>query len=57
MWTIWLERNLSFFEDFEKTLVELKDLCQRRLFDWSRYWGFTDCSSLLLFFSSIRLGS
>ena len=23
----WLERNRSFFEDFEKTLVELKDLC------------------------------
>ena len=47
MWTIWLECNRCFFEDSEKTLVELKDLCQHRLFDWSRCWGFTDCSSLL----------
>ena len=53
----WLERNRSFFEDFEKTSVELKDLWQPRFFDWFRCWGFIDCSSLLLFFSSIRLGS
>ena len=56
MWTIWLERNRRCFEDSETTLVELKDLCRRRLFDWSWCWGFTDCSSsTIFFFSQTRL--
>ena len=47
MWIVWLERNRHSFEDNEKTLDELKVLCQRSLFKWSRCWGFTNCSSLV----------
>ena len=39
----------------EKTLDELKVLCQRSLFEWFRCWGFTDSSSLSEFMFSIRL--
>ena len=46
MWIVWLERNRRSFEDTKKTLKELKVLCQHSLFEWSRYWGFTFCSSL-----------
>ena len=55
MWTIWSERNRRSFEDEEKTVVQLLEFCQRTLFDWSRCWGFTDCSTLLDFLSSIRI--
>ena len=41
MWIVWLERNRRSVEDKEKTLEELKILCQRSLLEWSRYWGFT----------------
>ena len=57
MWSVWLERNRRSFEDNEKTLDELKGLCQRSLLEWSRYWGFTDCSSLFEFMSSLSLVS
>ena len=33
MWSVWLERNRRSFEDNEKTLDELKGLCQQNL--WS----------------------
>ena len=49
--------NSRSFEDTEKTLEELKVLCQRSLFEWSRCWGFTDCSSLFEFMFSLRLVS
>ena len=55
MWTIWTERNRRSFEDEGKTVVQLLELCQRTLFDWSRCWGFSDCSNLLDFLSSIRI--
>ena len=55
MWTIWSERNWRAFEDEEKTVFQLLELCQRTLFDWSRCWGFSDCSTLTDFISSIRL--
>ena len=53
MWTIWTERNRRSFEDKGKTVVQLLDLCQRTLFDWSRCWGFSDCFTLMEFLSSI----
>ena len=55
MWTIWTERNRSSFEDEEKTVVQLLEFCQRTFFDWSRYWGYSDCSTFLDFLSSIRI--
>ena len=55
MWIVWLERNRRSFENKEKTLGELKVLCQRSLFEWSRCWGFTDSSSLSEFMFSLRL--
>ena len=55
MWIVWLERNHLSFEDNEKTLDELKVLCQRSLLEWSHCWSFTDCSSLSEFMSSLSL--
>ena len=55
MWTIWIEQNWWSFEDEGKTVVQLLDLCQRTLFDWSWCWGFSDCSILMDFLSSIRI--
>ena len=57
MWIVWLERNRQSFEDKEKTLEELKILCQRSLMEWSRCWGFTKCSSLSEFMPSLSLVS
>ena len=45
------------FEDNEKMWDELKGLCQRNLLEWSRCYGFTDCSSLSEFMSSLSLVS
>ena len=53
LWTIWTERNRRLFEDEGKTVVQLLKLCLRTLFDWSRCWGFLDCSTLMDFLSSI----
>ena len=55
MWTIWTERNRRTFEDEEKIVVQLLEYCQRTLFEWSRCWGYLDCSTLLDFLSSIRI--
>ena len=55
MWTIWIDRNRRFFEDEGKTVVQLLEYCQRTLFDWSRCWGYSDCSTLLDFLSSISI--
>ena len=57
MWIVWLERNRRSFEDNEKSLDELKVLCQRSLFEWSRCWGFVDCSSIIEFMLSLSLVS
>ena len=57
MWTVWTKRNCCSFEDTEKTLVELKDLCHHSLFDQSWCWGFTDCSSPIEFIFSHRIAS
>ena len=53
MWIVWLERNRHSFENMEKTLDELKVLCQCNLFEWSCCWGFTDSSSLSEFMFSL----
>ena len=50
MWTIWTERNRRSFEDFEKLMAQLLDLCQQTLFDWSRCWVFQIFLLLLIFF-------
>ena len=50
MWTIWTEWNWRYFEDEGKTVVQLLEFCQRTLFDWFRCWGFSDCSTLWIFF-------
>ena len=55
MWTIWTERNRWSFEDEGKTMVQLLEYYQRTLFDWSRCWGYSDCSTILDFLSSIRI--
>ena len=55
MWIIWIERNRRSFEDEGKTLVQLLEYCQWTLFDWSSCWGYSDCSTLLDFLSSIRI--
>ena len=55
MWIVWLEQNHRTFENMEKMLDELKVICQRSLFEWSRCWGFTDSLSLLEFMFSLRL--
>ena len=55
MWTIWSDRNRRAFEDEEKTVVQLLEFCQRTVFDWSRCWGFSDCSTLMDFISFIRI--
>ena len=49
MWIVWTERNRHSFEDTEKSLVQLQTLCQKTLFNWSRCWGFLDCSTILKF--------
>ena len=55
MWTIWTAQNRRSFEDEEKTVVQLLEYCQRTLFDWSHCWGYSDCSTLLDFLSSISI--
>ena len=55
LWTIWTEQNWRSFEDEGKVVVQLLELCQRTLFDWSRCWGFSDSSTLMDFLSSIRI--
>ena len=47
--------NRRAFEDEEKSVVQLLEFCQKTLFDWSHCWGFSDCSSLTDFISSIRI--
>ena len=55
MWIVWTERNRRSFEDTEKSLAQLQALCQKTLFDWFRCWGFSDCSTILEFISSLSI--
>ena len=43
------EWNSLTFEDRESSLDHLKDLFTLTLLDWSRIWGFIDCSSIFKF--------
>ena len=56
MWTIQTKRNRHSFEDIEKSMPQLLDLCQRTLFDWSRCWGHSNCSTITDFLLSLRIG-
>ena len=56
MWTIWTECNWHSFEDIEKSMAQLLDLCQQTLFDWSRCWDLSDCSTIIDFLLSLRIG-
>ena len=54
MWIVWMERNRRSFEDTEKSLVLSVGasriiLLSWNLFDWSKCWGFSDCSTILEF--------
>ena len=55
MWPIWTEQNWRSFENTGKSVVQLLELCQQTLFDWSRCWGLSDCSTLMDFLLSIRI--
>ena len=55
MWIVWTERNWRSFENTEKSLVQLQAFCQKTLFDWSRCWGFSECSTILEFISSLSI--
>ena len=55
MWNIWTERNQCSFEDTRKSLDQLLDLCKRILFDLSRCWGLSDCSTHMDFLLSLRI--
>ena len=55
MWTIWIEHNRRSFEDIEKSLAQLLDLCQQTLFNWSWCWGLLDFSTIIDFLLSLRI--
>ena len=55
MWLVWKECNARTFEDIERPIDMLKNLPARILFEWSRIWGLTYCSSLSDFLIFIRL--
>ena len=56
MWTSWIKYNRHSFEDVEKSMAQLLDLCHRTLFNLSQCWGLSDCSTLIDFLLSLRIG-
>ena len=54
-WAIWTKRNQCSFEDIEKSMAQLLDLCQWTLFDWSQCWDLSDCSTIIDFLLSLRI--
>ena len=54
MWLVWKEHNAQTFEDIERPIDLLKTLLVRTLFEWSRIWGLTHCSSLSDFIIPVR---
>ena len=55
MWNIWTEWNRRSFEDTGKSLDQLLELCKQTLFDWSRCWGLSDCSTITDFLLSLSI--
>ena len=53
MWTVWKERNRRTFEDVSQSNRQILESLTLTLFDWSRAWGFTSCSSFTEFSSSL----
>ncbi len=48
MWVVWRERNRRTSEDTEHSRTELIELFYGLLFEWSRVWGYTTTSSLVI---------
>jgi hypothetical protein len=55
MWSIWKERNQRIFEDVFKADDQLLEGFILNLFDWSKAWGFSSCTSIPEFISSLFL--
>jgi len=55
MWKIWRERNTHTFEDIERPLDLLKSLLVGNLFEWSRIWVYTSCTSISDFLESVNI--
>ena len=55
MWNIWTKRNQRSFEETEKSLDQLLELCRRTLFDQFRSWGLSDCSTITDFLLSLNI--
>jgi hypothetical protein len=55
MWSIWKERNQRIFEDVFKADNQLLEGFILNLFDWSKAWGFSSCTSIPEFISSLFL--
>ncbi len=55
MWTIWKECNYRTFEDVSKTDNQMLEGFIQTLFDWSKTWGFSSCTSISEFTSSLYL--
>ena len=51
MWTIWTECNQRSFENIEKSMAQLLDLCQR-----TQCWGLSNCSTIIDFLLFLRIG-
>ena len=46
VWSIWRERNILTFENLERSVSQLLELCTRSLFNWCKVWGLTTTSSV-----------
>ena len=55
MWLIWWEHNTCTFEDIERPLDLLKSLLVGTLFEWSRIWVYTSCTSISDFLESVNI--
>ena len=55
MWKIWRVCNTHTFEDIERPLDLLKSLLVGTLFEWSRIWVYTSCTSISDFLESVNI--
>ena len=53
MWTIWKERNRRFFENLECSDNQILETFVTTLFQWSRIWAFTSCTSIVSFITTV----
>ena len=52
---MWREHNRRTFEDVVKSENQLVECFALSLFDWSRAWGFTSSTIVMLFISTLSL--